>query len=96
MNATAILVCFSPPPDAAQNGPITSFDISYMGSPFEVSVQREMVLVSPSVYPLSGMICRNLTGLEEFNNYTISVAAVNQNGTGLTSVGLIALTDQAG
>ena len=96
MNATAILVCFSPPPDAAQNGPITSFDISYMGNPFEVSVQIEMVLVSPSVYPLSGMICRNLTGLEEFNNYTISVAAVNQNGTGLTSVGLMALTDQAG
>ena len=96
MNATAILVCFSPPPDAAQNGPITSFDISYIGNPFEVSVQIEVVLVSPPVYPLSGMICRNLTGLEEFNNYTISVAAVNQNGTGEASGDLTALTDQAG
>ena len=89
-------MCFFPPQNVSQNGPITSFDIMYTGNPFETAVQNEIVSVTPQVYPLTGMICRNLTNLEEFNNYTISVAAVNQNGTGVISNALTALTDEAG
>ena len=33
-------------------------------------------------YPATDNVTFDLTGLEEFNNYTISVAAVNSNGTG--------------
>ena len=89
-------MCFSPPQIAAQNGPITSFDIAYTGNPFEMTVQIETVYITPQVYPLTGIICRNLTNLEEFNNYTISVSAVNRNGTGVASNDLIALTEEAG
>ena len=89
-------MCFFPPQNVSQNGPITSFDIMYTGNPFETVVQSETVSVTPQVYPLTGMICSNLTNLQEFNNYTISVAAVNQNGTGVESTALTALTDEAG
>ena len=33
-------------------------------------------------YPATSGVAFQLEGLEEFNNYTISVAAVNSNGTG--------------
>ena len=33
-------------------------------------------------YPATQLVTFTLTELEEFNNYTISVAAVNSNGTG--------------
>ena len=42
------------------------------------------------------MLCGNLTNLEEFNNYTITVEAVNSIGNGPESAGVIELTDQAG
>ena len=89
-------MCFSPPQIAAQNGPITSFDITYTGNPFETTVQIETVYITSQVYPLTGIVCRNLTNLEELNNYTISVAAVNRNGTGVASNDLTALTEGAG
>ena len=89
-------MCFSPPQIAAQNGPITSFDITYTGNPFETTVQTETVYITSQVYPLTGITCRNLTNLEEFNSYTISVAAVNRNGTGIASNALAALTEEAG
>ena len=89
-------MCFFPPQNVEQNGIITSFAIMYTGNPFETTVQSETVPVTPQVYPLSGMICRILVGLEEFNTYNISVAAVNEIGTGIASAGLTALTNEAG
>ena len=52
--------------------------------------------ISPIVYPLNGRICVNLTGLEEYNNYTIQVAAINDAGPGTLSSSIIQLTSQAG
>ena len=54
------------------------------------------VPVSPVVYPLIIMFCDNLTNLEEFNNYNITVGAVNSIGNGTRSDGVMQLTDEAG
>ena len=97
MNSTAIQVCFYPPPAINQNGPITSFNIIYTGNPFETSPQNVPVAVSPVVYPLTGMLCENLTDLQEFNNYTITVVAVNVIGDGPQSNNITERTEsQAG
>ena len=47
-------------------------------------------------YPLSTILCVNLTNLEEFNTYNITVEAVNSVGNGPESAGVLQLTDQAG
>ena len=52
--------------------------------------------ISTVVHPLSGRICVNITGLEEYNNYTIQVAAINGAGAGTLSPSIIQLTSQAG
>ncbi|KAI6658157.1 Phosphatidylinositol phosphatase PTPRQ-like isoform X2, partial [Oopsacas minuta] len=95
LNSTAIQVCFSPPPAVNQNGPITSFTIIYSGNPFEISPQNVSITVSPVVYPLTGMLCENLTTLQEFNNYTITVIAVNMIGDGEESDDVFARTNEA-
>ena len=89
-------MCFDPPPPVNQNGPITSFNISYTGDPFQTQTQTMDVPISPTIYPLSSMLCVNLINLEENNNYTITVEAVNSIGNGTESAGVIELTDEAG
>ena len=96
MNSTAIQACFYPPPPVNQNGLITSFNVFYIGDPFQNQTQTVNVPVSPVVYPLSTMLCVNLTNLEEFNSYTITVKAVNSIGDGPESDGVIQITNEAG
>ena len=47
-------------------------------------------------YPLKGNFCTNLTNLQEYNNYTITVSAVNAAGTGPESRSITFSTKQAG
>ena len=47
-------------------------------------------------YPATTCINTNLTGLEEFNNYTVSVTAANSIGSSDPSTGVTALTNAAG
>ena len=89
-------MCFYPPPPVNQNGLITSFNVFYIGDPFQNQSQTVDVPVSPMVYPLSTMLCVILTNLEEFNSYAITVEAVNSIGNGPESDGVIEETDQAG
>ena len=89
-------MCFYPPPPVNQNGLITSFNVFYTGDPFQTQTQTVDVPISPVVYPLSAMLCVILTNLEEYNNYTITVEAVNSIGDGPESDGVIQITDQAG
>ena len=89
-------MCFYPSQPVNQNGPITSFSVSYTGDPFQTQTQTMVAPVSTVVYPLSTMLCVNLTNLEEYNNYNITVEAVNSIGDGPESDGVIQITDQAG
>ena len=78
-----------------QNGPISSFNIFYQGTIFDVSKKNYTLKIS-IIYPLKGNFCTNLTNLQEYNNYTITVSAVNAAGTGLESRLLTFLTEQTG
>ena len=79
-----------------QNGPINSFNITYTGETFDTTAVTTQLTVSSVVHPLSGIFCVNLTGLQEFNNYTITVVAINGAGAGTASLAITQLTDQAG
>ena len=79
--ATSFCITISPPVNNTQNGPIQSYTVSYQGELFNTT----QVNVSVSVvvtYPLtaSSRVCINQ--LEEFNNYTVAVRAINGAGEG--------------
>ena len=74
---------------------ILSYNVSYIGNPFDTLNQSQSFAVSLS-YPATACVNVTLTGLEEFNNYTVSVQAVNSAGSGVSSAGVIAQTDAAG
>ena len=96
ITATTITVCFNPPTGSSQNGIITSFNVSYAGSPFQTTQQVTTVPVSPTEYPLNRTVCTNLTNLDENNNYNISVLLTNSAGSGPASTDITALTLEAG
>ena len=96
ITATAITICFVPPTGSSQNGIITSFNVSYTGSPFQTIQQVNTVSVSPTEYPLIRTVCTPLTNLEENNNYDISVLLTNSAGSGPASTDITALTLEAG
>ena len=82
-NTTAVSFCISisPPVNNTQNGPIQSYTVSYQGELFNTT----QVNVSVSVvvtYPLTASSSVCINGLEEFNNYTVSVRAINGAGEG--------------
>ena len=79
--ATSFCITISPPINNTQNGPIQSYTVSYQGELFNTT----QVNVSVSVvvtYPLTASSSECITGLEEFNNYTVSVRAINGAGEG--------------
>ena len=79
--ATSFCITISPPINNTQNGPIQSYTVSYQGELFNTT----QVNVSVSVvvtYPLTASSSLCINGLEEFNNYTVSVRAINRAGEG--------------
>ena len=79
--ATSFCITISPPVNNTQNGPILSYTVSYQGELFNTT----QVNVSVSVvvtYPLTASSSVCIFGLEEFNNYTVSVRAINGAGEG--------------
>ena len=91
----SINVTICPPAAIDQNGLILSYNVSYTGDPFDTLIQSQSFAVSLS-YPATACVNVTLTGLEEFNNYTVSVQAVNSAGSGDSSAGVITQTDAAG
>ena len=81
ITSTSFCVTFDPPIDITQNGPITSYSVTYAGNLFNTTQYTSTVSVS-SVYPLteSSSVC--ISDLEEYNNYTVSIRAVNGAGAG--------------
>ena len=96
LGPTSIRVTFNPPPGIDQNGPITSYNISYTGEIFDNTTQFVTEPISPPIYPAVGQVSFDLTGLQEYNNYNISVSAINGIGSSEFTAGVIQITDEAG
>ena len=95
ISAQSIQVTICPPPGVDQNGLITGYIVSYTGDPFDINNQFTPVSIS---LPYPSTTCTNatLTGLEEFNNYTVTAQAENSIGVSSFSPGVKAQTNEAG
>ena len=79
-SSTAIQISWYPPPSTSQNGIITSYRITIQGSSFDTDVIVISVSVTTPVYPLVTGDSYLITHLHPYNEYTISVTAVNSVG----------------
>ena len=82
VTTTSFCISFDSPINNTQNGPITSYIVTYQGVLFNTKQVTTTVSVSPVVYPLkeSSSVC--ISNLEEYDNYTVSIRAVNGAGEG--------------
>ena len=96
ITSVSINVCFDPPTNSNQNGIITSFNVRYFGSPFQTVSVTVTVPVVPTDYPLDRTVCRNLTGLQQNNDYNITVMAINSVGPGPISQSIVVTTNESG
>ena len=82
ITSTSFCVTFDPPTNITQNGQITSYTVTYQGELFNTTEYNTTVSVSSVVYPLteSSIVC--LSDLEEYNNYNVSIRAINGAGEG--------------
>ena len=94
--ATSIIVCFEFPEGSTQNGEITSFNVTLVGTPFDTDSRNVSIPVTSTDYPLTGSVCGDVTNLEEYNNYTITVLVTNSAGSGPSSSSVEIRTQQAG
>ena len=76
---------FDPPTNITQNGQITSYTVTYQGELFNTTEIGITVSVNTVVYPLteSSSVC--ISNLEEYNNYTVLIRAVNGAGEGVAA-----------
>ena len=95
INAQSIRVIICPPPGINQNGLITGYIVSHIGDPFDISNPEIPVSISLP-YPATTCTNTTLTGLEEYNNYTVTAQAVNSIGNSSFSPGMIVQTNEAG
>ena len=71
------------------------YNISYTGQLFDTTTQYIYVSTS-NVYPAVDPVYLNITGLEEYNNYTISVSAFNTVGASDFTPEVVQITNIAG
>ena len=95
LGTQSIQVTICPPAEIDQNGLILRYIVSYTGNPIDTMTQSNTVNVSLS-YPATACTNTTLDGLEEFDNYTVTVQAVNSAGSSGSSTGVIAETNAAG
>ena len=95
-NATAIQISWYPPPSISQNGIITSYRITIQGFPFDTDVNVLNVSVTTPIYPLLTGDSYLITHLHPYNEYTISVTAVNSVGESASSNNTKLTTLQSG
>ena len=95
ITSTSFCVTFDPPSGINQNGPIFSYTVTYQGELFNTTEYNTTVSVSSVVYPLteSSIVC--LSDLEEYNNYNVSIRAINGAGEG-DAANIIVQTVEAG
>ena len=85
---------FSPPPQS-QNGAITMYTIDITGDPFPFT-GPPLSYSTDGSYPAITNLSLEITGLEEYNDYIISIAAVNSVGAGTYTAGDLQTTFEAG
>ena len=94
ISALSIRVTICPPPGINQNGLIIRYIVLYTGEPFDTD--DEFISVSISLpYPATTCTDATLTGLEEYNSYTVTVQAQNSDGDSNVSPGMTAQTNEA-
>ena len=97
LSPTSIRVTFTPPLAINQNGLVSSYNVTYIGQTFDTTTLFVIVSVSNATYPATvETLSVNLIGLQEYNNYTVRVSAINQIGASPLSDGIIQITDIAG
>ena len=96
LSPTSIGVTFVPPIGINQNGPNLVYNITYAGQTFETNTQFITVTNTNAVYPATATLSANITGLQEYNNYTIRVSANNVVGASEFTTERIQITDIAG
>ena len=76
---------------------VNSYNVTYIGQTFDTTTLFVIVNVSNATYPATvETLSVNLIGLQEYNNYTVRVSAINQIGASPFSDGNIQITDIAG
>ena len=95
IDSTRIQVTWDPPPPINQNGEITSYNVTFYGSPLDTALQYHIIYIMSS-YPDTTPYNSTLIGFEEYNNYTISIRAVNAVGGGPASRGITVATGIGG
>ena len=79
-------VTFEPPTNIDQNGPITSYTVTYRGELFNTTEYNTTVSVNTVVYPLTESSSMCISDLEEYNNYTVLIRANNGAGEGAAAI----------
>ena len=86
VDTTSFTLTWDPPTDTEQNGVITSYEISITGTPFDPPQSTYIVdAPTPLIYPATASVSTTLTELEENNDYTVTIAAINSEGRGPVS-----------
>ena len=97
LSPISIEVTFTPPLAINQNGLVNSYNVTYIGQTFDTTTQFVIVSVSNAIYPATvETLSVNLIGLQEYNNYTVRVSAINIEGPSQFTTGVIQITDIAG
>ena len=93
-SATNFRVNWSPPPPQSQNGVITIYTINITGDPLPFT-GSPLSYTTDGSYPSVTDLFLEI-GLEEYNEYTVSIAAVNSAGIGPYTTRDIQRTNGAG
>ena len=85
LSSTEIRVCWDQVPAINQNGEITMYEVQYDPlQTFDGQISTETTNTT--------LMCTDLTGLEEYVEYTISVRAYTSAGPGPYSLGIVERT----
>ena len=95
IDSQTIQVTICPPAQIQQNGLITNYNVSYTGDPFDRAT-RFQEFTDSLAFPAVMCSVFNLTGLQEYNNYTVNARANNSDGFSDLSLGQTEQTDQSG
>ena len=95
IDSQTIQLTICPPAQMQQNGLITSYNVSYKGDPFDTTTQFQE-FTDALTFPAAICSVFNLTGLQEYNNYTVNARAINSDGSSALSTEQTTHTDQSG
>ena len=97
VDTTSFTLTWDPPTDTEQNGVIKFYEISITGTPFDPPQSTYIVdAPTPLIYPATANVSTTLIELEENNDYTVTIAAINSEGRGPVSTSSSTSLPEAG